>query len=94
MATGGDGGGAMAMGGDGLHASTAPLTFAAFLDKMRQPGASDLVRAIKAFLTDMLATPPDAEADGAKVQARGACVRAAHKRAVQRASCVQCPAVV
>ena len=44
------------------------LSFAAFLERMRNPAASDVVRAIKAFLTDFASLPPDAERDSARVQ--------------------------
>ena len=55
---------------DPFSASTAPLTFAAFLEKMRQPGAADIVKAIKAFLSEMLTSGADAERDAERVQAR------------------------
>ncbi len=55
---------------DPFVSSTAPLTFAAFLDKMRQPAAADIVKAIKAFLTEMLQSTPDAERDSERVQVR------------------------
>ena len=53
---------------DPFSAATAPLTFAAFLEKMRNPGASDIVKAIKAFLAEFQATAPDAERDAERVQ--------------------------
>ncbi|UPR03406.1 vacuolar protein sorting-associated protein [Chloropicon primus] len=51
-------------------ASTAPLTFTDFLEKMRAPAAMDLVRGIKGFINDMLksSTTGDAEGDSQKVQ--------------------------
>ena len=54
-------------------ASTAPLTFTDFLEKMRAPAAMDLVRGIKSFISDMLkasssSSSSDPEADGNKVQ--------------------------
>ena len=51
-------------------AATAPLTFAAFLEKMRCAEATDIVKAIKAFLTEFAALQPDAERDSERVQAR------------------------
>ena len=73
-APGGDSAAAAAAAGnmpaDSLSPSTQPLTFAAFLDKMRQPAAADLVRAIKAFLTEMLTSSPNADADAHRVQVR------------------------
>jgi hypothetical protein len=67
---------------DPFSAATAPLTFAAFLEKMRNPAASDIVKAIKAFLTEFAGTQPDAERDAERVQAR--CLRCA---APARLSC-------
>jgi hypothetical protein len=68
---------------DPFVAATQPLTFAAFLEKMRNPAASDIVKAIKAFLTEFTTTQPDAERDAERVQARSA----AHAGA-SRAWCV------
>jgi hypothetical protein len=53
--------------------STAPLTFAAFLEKMRQVEAGDIVKAIKAFLTEFATQTPDADRDSDRVQARCVC---------------------
>ena len=50
--------------------STAPLTFAAFLEKMRCVEASDIVKAIKAFLTEFATLQPDADRDSERVQVR------------------------
>ena len=51
-------------------AATAPLTFAAFLEKMRCSEATDIVKAIKAFLTEFATQQPDAERDADRVQVR------------------------
>ena len=59
-----------------LSASTAPLTFAAFLEKMRCPEATDIVKAIKAFLTDFGTQQPDADRDSERVQVRPRAQRA------------------
>jgi hypothetical protein len=62
---------ASAMGdSDPLQASTTPLTFAAFLEKMRHPGAADIVKSIKTFLSEFNSTVPDAERDAERVQVR------------------------
>jgi hypothetical protein len=66
---------------DPFSAATAPLTFAAFLEKMRNPAASDIVKAIKAFLTEFAGTQPDAERDAERVQARLAALRCADRLA-------------
>ena len=53
-------------------ASTAPLTFTDFLEKMRAPAAMDLVRRIKSFISEMLKSSSkaskNAEADSKRVQ--------------------------
>ena len=45
-------------------------TYQAFLEKMRNPAATDIVKAIKNFLNDFGASPPDAERDSERVQVR------------------------
>lgn len=59
-------------GGDGgqqaFAASTAPLTFTDFLEKMRAPAAMDLVRSIKNFISDMLHSSSNADRDSTRVQ--------------------------
>ena len=72
---GGAGAAATAGGGvDQLASSTAPITFSDFLEKMRQPSASELVRSIKAFIAAFPSgdTAPadasDAHMDAVKVQ--------------------------
>ena len=50
--------------------STAPLTFAAFLEKMRCVEAADIVKAIKNFLTEFATQQPDADRDAERVQVR------------------------
>ena len=61
---------AMADAVAGPTSATPPLTFAAFLEKMRCAEASDVVKAIKNFLTEFSTQTPDAERDSERVQAR------------------------
>ncbi|EEH55402.1 uncharacterized protein MICPUCDRAFT_34555 [Micromonas pusilla CCMP1545] len=60
----------MANGDAAFAASTAPLTFQSFLEKMRHPSASELVKSIKGFIAsfDDAAVARDSDADGARVQ--------------------------
>lgn len=48
--------------------STKPLTFNAFLEKMRDPTAGDLVRAIKGFIEHVSRSPADPDNDARLVQ--------------------------
>jgi hypothetical protein len=48
--------------------STAPLTWHDFLERMRQPSATDFVKAIKSFIVSFQNHPPDPERDSAAVQ--------------------------
>ncbi|KAK3263739.1 hypothetical protein CYMTET_27472 [Cymbomonas tetramitiformis] len=54
--------------GDMFTASTAPLTFHNFLEKMRQPAAADLVRSIKSFIASFQVGQPDPERDSLRAQ--------------------------
>lgn len=53
---------------DAFGSSTAPLTWHDFLERMRQPSASDFVKAIKSFIVSFLNNTPDPERDSASVQ--------------------------
>ncbi|XP_057973689.1 vacuolar protein sorting-associated protein 9A-like [Malania oleifera] len=53
---------------DVLGPSTAPLTWHDFLERMRQPSASDFVKAIKSFIVSFSNNAPDPEKDSAAVQ--------------------------
>lgn len=48
--------------------ATAPTSFASFLERMRQTGAADVVKSIKAFLADFSSSLPDRDGDEARVQ--------------------------
>lgn len=49
-------------------ASTAPLTWHDFLERMRHPSASEFVKSIKTFIVSFSNNPPDPEKDSASVQ--------------------------
>ncbi|PWA99523.1 VPS9 domain-containing protein [Artemisia annua] len=51
-----------------FSASTAPLTWHDFLERMRHPSASEFVKAIKTFIVSFSNNPPDPERDSASVQ--------------------------
>nr|XP_043632109.1 vacuolar protein sorting-associated protein 9A-like [Erigeron canadensis] len=51
-----------------FSASTAPLTWHDFLERMRHPSASEFVKAIKSFIVSFLNNAPDPERDSASVQ--------------------------
>lgn len=51
-----------------FSASTAPLTWHDFLERMRHPSASEFVKAIKSFIVSFSNNPPDPEKDSASVQ--------------------------
>lgn len=51
-----------------FSASTAPLTWHDFLERMRDPSASEFVKAIKSFIVSFSNNPPDPERDSAAVQ--------------------------
>ncbi|XP_071706903.1 vacuolar protein sorting-associated protein 9A-like [Rutidosis leptorrhynchoides] len=51
-----------------FSASTAPLTWHDFLERMRDPSASEFVKAIKSFIVSFSNSPPDPERDSAAVQ--------------------------
>ncbi|KAK2994840.1 hypothetical protein RJ640_026037 [Escallonia rubra] len=53
---------------DVLGSSTAPQTWHDFLERMRQPSATDFVKAIKSFIVSFLNNTPDPERDSAAVQ--------------------------
>lgn len=53
---------------DVLGSSTAPLTWHDFLDRMRQPSASEFVKAIKSFIVSFLNDSREPERDSAAVQ--------------------------
>ncbi|KAI3793406.1 hypothetical protein L1987_36025 [Smallanthus sonchifolius] len=51
-----------------FSASTAPLTWHDFLERMRHPSASEFVKSIKTFIVSFSNNPPDPERDSASVQ--------------------------
>ncbi|XP_076900094.1 vacuolar protein sorting-associated protein 9A-like [Bidens hawaiensis] len=51
-----------------FSASTAPLTWHDFLERMRHPSASEFVKSIKTFIVSFSNNPPDPEKDSAAVQ--------------------------
>ncbi|KAJ0704981.1 putative VPS9 domain, RABX5, catalytic core helical domain-containing protein [Helianthus annuus] len=51
-----------------FSASTAPLTWHDFLERMRHPSASEFVKSIKTFIVSFSNNPPDPERDSAAVQ--------------------------
>ncbi|KAL8193034.1 hypothetical protein R6Q57_027129 [Mikania cordata] len=51
-----------------FSASTAPLTWHDFLERMRHPSASEFVKSIKTFIVSFSNKPPDPEKDSASVQ--------------------------
>jgi len=53
---------------DPFVASTTPITFHHFLERMREPSAADLVKGIKGFITNFMATTPDEARDTQAVQ--------------------------
>ncbi|PKU85897.1 Vacuolar protein sorting-associated protein 9A [Dendrobium catenatum] len=59
-----DGGGAS----DAFSASTAPLAWHDFLERMRHPSAADFVKSIKSFIVSFSNRAPDPEKDHADVQ--------------------------
>ncbi|KAM0921518.1 hypothetical protein ACQ4PT_006806 [Festuca glaucescens] len=55
-------------GADAFGSSTAPLAWHDFLERMRQPSASEFVKAIKGFIVTFSNRAPDPEKDSAAVQ--------------------------
>ena len=49
-------------------ATVAQVTFHAFLEKMKNPAAADIVKSIKTFLAEFGASEPNADRDSQRVQ--------------------------